>query len=191
MEIRQAEREDLYNTAVFLDDCWREVYRKIVSDAFLDSMSPEERHKGLVKRYDEGSSEFWMMMDNERLIGAAVFGKSFTEGFENDGEISAIYLHKDYIGKGYGHDLFVRIEQTLRDDGYTNLVLDVLSANTRALDFYLKHRYKKVDDRIIELGENEYPLMVLRKTSANINEGAEIRQVGATLRDEIEFEIEV
>ena len=163
VEIRQAGRDDLYNTAVFLDDCWREVYRDIVSDVFLGAMSPEERHKGLIKRYDDGSSDFWMMLDNERLIGAAVFGKSFTEGYENDGEISAIYLHKDYIGKGHGHNAFVRIEQALRDKGYANLVLDVLSANSRAIDFYLKHGYKKVADRTIKLGESEYPLTILRK----------------------------
>ena len=172
MEIRQAGRDELYNTAVFLDDCWREVYRNIISDVFLDDMSPDERHMAFIKRYDEGLSDFWMVFDNERLIGAAVFGKSFTEGYENDGEISAIYLHKDYIGKGYGHDLFVRIEQMLRDKGYANLVLDVLSANTRALDFYLKHGFEKVDDRTIKLGESEYPLTVLRKTGKDVREAA-------------------
>ena len=92
MEIRQVKRDDLYNTAVFLDDCWREVYRNIVSDDFLDAMSPEERHKAFIKRYDEGLSDFWVMLDDERLIGAAVFGKSFTEGYENDGEISATWV---------------------------------------------------------------------------------------------------
>ena len=163
MEIRQARRNDLYAIAEFLDKCWREAYRNIVSDDFINAMSVELRHSGLSKRFDEDSSEFLMMLDKDLLIGAAVFGKSFTKGYEDDGEISAIYLHKDYIGKGYGHNLFVRIEQTLCDKGYMHFILDVLAANSRALEFYLKHGYEKVADRTIRLGKSEYPLTVLRK----------------------------
>ena len=165
MDLRQAGRDELYNIAVFLDDCWRQVYRHIISDEFLDSMSSDERHNSFIKRYDDGTSDFVMIFDNESLVGAAVYGKSFTEGYETDGEISAIYLRKDYIGKGYGHNSIVRIEQALRDKGYTHFVLDVLSENTRALNFYLKHDYIKVADRTIRLGYKEYPLTVLRKTA--------------------------
>ena len=165
MDLRQAGRDELYNIAVFLDDCWREVYRHIVSDEFLDSMSSDERHKSVIKRYDEGASDFVVLFDNESLVGAAVYGKSFTGGYENDGEISAIYLRKDYIGRGYGHSLIVKIEQALSDKGYTHFVLAVLSENTRALNFYLDHGYEKVADRTIRIGENEYPLTVLRKSA--------------------------
>jgi len=70
MNIRQANSDNLYDIAVFLDDCWREVYRNIVSDDFLDAMLDEERHKAFVKRYDEGSPEFLMMLDKDRLMGA-------------------------------------------------------------------------------------------------------------------------
>ena len=103
------------------------------------------------------------MLDDERLVGGAVFGKPFMQDCENDGEISAIYLQHDYIGKGYGHMLFAEVEEALIAKGYAHFVLDLLEGNARALRFYLAHGYKKVSDSKITLGENDYPLVVLRK----------------------------
>jgi ribosomal protein S18 acetylase RimI-like enzyme len=77
------------------------------------------------------------------LISAAVFGKSFTEGYEEDGEISAIYLREDYIGRGYGHRLYVDVEQVLAAKGYANYVLDVLSENQQAIQFYLSQCFNR------------------------------------------------
>jgi len=163
IQFQHATRDDLYSIAEFLDTVWRREYRAIVADDYLDTMSVEARYQGLLKRFDEGASSFLMMLDGERLVGATVFGRSFTDGYEKDGEISAIYLHKDYIGKGYGHRLFTKTEQALTAMGYTHFVLDVLSGNTRAVQFYLKHGYEILANRTIPLGEVEYPLTVLRK----------------------------
>jgi len=103
------------------------------------------------------------MYDKDKLIGASVFGKSFTDGYPDDGEISAIYLQHDYIGKGHGHALFTKIEEALSAKKYTHFVLDVLSENIRAVSFYQKHGYETVDDRSIKLGDRDYPLTVFRK----------------------------
>jgi ribosomal protein S18 acetylase RimI-like enzyme len=170
VQIKQAMRDDLYEIAVLLHNSWRAEYRQIVLDDFLDTMSVDERHTGLLKRYDEGLSEFLMMLDGNTLIGAVVFGKSFTEGYVDDGEISAIYLHSEYIGKGYGHRLFVKTERLLHEKGFKYFVLDLLADNTRAFQFYLKHNYKKVADRTIKLGKKEYPLAVLRKKNDEAGE---------------------
>jgi len=163
--IRYAGRNELNEIAAFLHDSWQAEYRQIVSDDFLDTMSVEERHERLLKRCDEGSSDFMVMHSEGMLIGASVFGKSFTEGYETDGEISAIYLRHDYIGKGYGHTFFVRIEQELISKGYDYLVLDLLEDNARAYNFYISHGYERVADRRLRMGEKDYPLVVLRKKS--------------------------
>ena len=163
LTIRYARRDDIYNVATFLHDCWQTEYRGIITDDFLDAMTVDERHSGLLRRFDEGVSEFLLMYDGEELIGAAVFGKSFTEGYGEDGEISAIYLQSGYIGKGYGHRLFTEVERKLTAKGYAHLVLDLLEGNARALRFYLAHGYEKVAAGQIRLGEKEYPLVVLRK----------------------------
>ena len=165
IRIEHAKRDELYEIAAFLNACWQMEYSQIVALDFLGDMSVKERHEKLLIRFDEDASGFLAMRDAERMIGAAVFGKSFTEGYPDDGEISAIYLHHDYIGKGYGHTLFTKIEQILTGNGYTDFILDVLSENKRAVNFYIAHGYKKVADRYVRLGEKEYPLTVFRKVS--------------------------
>jgi len=163
IKITYATRDEIFEIAVFLDACWKSEYSKIVAPDFLGDLSVDKRHEMLLVRFDEGTSAFLIMRDGKRMIGASVSGKSFTEGYPEDGEVSAIYLHHDYIGKGYGHALLSKIERELTAKGYPYFVLDVLSANTRAVSFYEKHGYEKVDDRIIKLGAHDYPLTVFRK----------------------------
>jgi ribosomal protein S18 acetylase RimI-like enzyme len=97
------------------------------------------------------------------IIGTCVFGQSFTDGYLDDGEISAIYLSHDCIGKGYGHALFAESENRLLAKGYTHIVLDVLSGNKRAVAFYRTHGYENVKDATIRLGNADYPLTMFRK----------------------------
>ena len=167
VQIKPGTRDELYEIAAFLNDSWKAEYRGIVRDDYLDAMTIEERHKGLQNRFDENISAFLTMRCCGKLIGASVFGKSFTEGYPDDGEISAIYLHRDYIGKGYGHEFFTAIEKELIAKEYSHLVLDVLADNRRAVRFYEKHGYTKMDDRSIKLGEQDYPLTVFRKPVAD------------------------
>ena len=163
LNITSATNDELYEIAAFLNDCWQMEYSKIVARDYLYDLSVDERYERLLVRFDDGSSDFYICRNEGLIVGAAVFGKSFTEGYPEDGEISAIYLRHDYIGKGYGHALFVEIEAALSAKGYSHYVLDVLSDNSRAVAFYQKHGYSVVDNRFIRLGECDYPLTVLRK----------------------------
>jgi len=163
LEIATAMRQDLFEIAAFLDDCWRTAYREIVSSDYLDSMSADARYERLLTRFEETPADFLIIRDASILVGVAVFGKSNTDGYPDDGEISAIYLRHDYTGKGHGHVLFAKAEAVLAERGHAYFVLDVLSENTRAIDFYHKHGYQSVSERSIRLGEKDYPLTVFRK----------------------------
>jgi len=163
IKIEKANRDNLYDIAAFLDKSWRAEYRKIISDDYLDEMKTEDRYQRLLRRFDDGRSDFLVMFSDKKMIGVSVFGKSFIDGYQNDGEISAIYLESNYIGKGYGYLLFTKIEETMSEKNYEYFVLDVLTDNVRALEFYIKQGYEKVEDRSIKLGKNDYPLTVMRK----------------------------
>ncbi|MDR1438659.1 MAG: GNAT family N-acetyltransferase [Clostridiales bacterium] len=126
-------------------------------------MSAAERSKAFLSRFDSGQSRFLAMRDGSGIVGAAVFGRSVTEGCPGAGEMSAIYLRKDCIGIGYGHRLFAYAERELAGMGYTDFVLGVFTANKRAIDFYRAHGCTAVDERTVNLGGVDYPYIVLRK----------------------------
>ena len=163
IEITTIVRDELFEVAEFLHNSWLTEYRDIVSSEFLDTMPLDGRYNKLLKRFDNKVSDFIVMRDAEGLVGVAIFGKSFTDGYADDGEISAMYIRHDCIGKGYGHALFVEAETALSAKGYAHFVLDVLSENKRAVSFYQKHGYEIIDERSIKLGRDEYPLTVFRK----------------------------
>jgi ribosomal protein S18 acetylase RimI-like enzyme len=156
-------REQIPLVAEFLDRCWKAEYRGIVDSVFLDSMVLSERTDGLLERFDSNASGFLLAAEDDAIIGVAVFGKSFTEGYADDGEVSAIYLEAAHIGTGLGSRLLAAAEAQLVSMGYVNLVLDVLADNRRAIRFYQKHGYEQVRDTEIELGGKAYPLVVMRK----------------------------
>ena len=162
MEIRYARREDMVEAAALVHDSWRWAYKDIMDAEYLAGLSLENRHKRMLKGYDEGRRSL-LLFDNGELLGFCGFGKSLTPGYPDDGEIAAIYLRENAVGKGYGHALLTRTEETLRAQGYQNLVLDVFSQNARAIAFYLAHGYAKVGDRKHKWGDQEYHLDIMRK----------------------------
>ena len=163
IKIIPAQRDDLRALASLIHESWQVIYRGVIADDYLDTMSLEQRHERFVERFDAGRMLFFKMLADGELIGVAVFGESGTEGFEQDGEISAIYLREDCVGKGYGHAFFTRIEQELRLEGYEHFVLTLLPENTRAHRFYLAQGYKEVKRSVLRLGASDYPVVVMRK----------------------------
>jgi ribosomal protein S18 acetylase RimI-like enzyme len=150
--INRAKREEIPEIAAFIDTAWRAAYRHILAPEYLASMKVEDRAKGLLERFDSGHSQFFRLRDDKGIVGVAVFGKSITEGYPDDGEVSALYLRSDRIGKGHGHALLVKAEAALAEMGYKSFVLDVFSENERAVNFYKAHWYKHIDERWLILG---------------------------------------
>lgn len=80
------------------------------------------------------------------------------------GEITAIYLRESAAGKGRGHALFTRAEEELKALGYPGIVLDVLSANERAIRFYRAHGYEKTGEGVTMQGGVGYGYDVMYKS---------------------------
>ena len=166
-----ATRQQIPEIAEFLDKSWKIEYRGIIDPEWLDSMVLSDRVDRLLQRFDSEDSEFFIAQedsgivgsDNCKIIGAAIFGKSFTDGYPDDGEISAIYLDTNHIGAGLGTRLLTSVETRLLEKGYKYFILDVLAKNKRAITFYEKHGYKLVGETEIELGGIDYPITIMRK----------------------------
>ncbi|MFO2653297.1 GNAT family N-acetyltransferase, partial [Legionella pneumophila serogroup 1] len=63
---------------------------------------------------------------------------TFRDGIEDNskGEISAIYIHPNFWHQGFGKKLSLAALKTLKELGYTEALLWVLSDNHQARSFY-------------------------------------------------------
>lgn len=85
------------------------------------------------KRFRNSINMFFrfVAVDKSKIVG---FGD-----FKKDGELSGLYVHKDYQGKGVGYSLLKKIEKSARQKGIKKLFL---FSTITAKDFYKNHGYK-------------------------------------------------
>jgi ribosomal protein S18 acetylase RimI-like enzyme len=162
--IRPLSPDDIEVVASLTAASWQFAYRGIIDDGYLDSLTGANWHDKLQARIKEPLRHALCMEKDGIVIGTSWFGLSTTEGYLEDGEITAFYLLPEYIGRGYGRPLMERTEQELAKLGYTNLVLDAFIGNDRAIRFYEHHGFVIVDSTATyEVGGRDYPFVIMRK----------------------------
>lgn len=121
---------------------WKEAYRRIVPEEFLDNFTPEKRADAFRRTISSGCDESYIAYLNNKPMGMLVIGKSKDDYVnENVGEIYAIYLLADYWGKYYGKQLMDFAISRLKELSYRKVALWVLEENKRARTFYEKYGY--------------------------------------------------
>ncbi|MBI3027782.1 GNAT family N-acetyltransferase [Candidatus Woesearchaeota archaeon] len=81
----------------------------------------------------------FVAVDKGKILG---FGD-----YAPDGELSGLYIHKDFQGKGVGKNLLIKLEKQARKQGIKEFHL---SSTITAKDFYKRNGYK-----IIKKGKHE------------------------------------
>lgn len=66
-------------------------------------------------------------------------------------ELTRVYVHPEYIGKGVGSKLMEHIISNCKQNGIQSLWLHVYERNLSAIEFYLKWGFEK-------MGEQSYPV---------------------------------
>jgi ribosomal protein S18 acetylase RimI-like enzyme len=139
---------------------WRSTYRGLIADATLDTMKPEnylEKWDTILTTLGEKGS-FCLVAENDRdgIVGYALCGKNSHEKFGFDAELYAIYLLKEYQGKGIGKKLFIRSIEESKRRGFTSVLLFVLSSNTGSRKFYESFNPDFTADETITIDNGQY-----------------------------------
>jgi ribosomal protein S18 acetylase RimI-like enzyme len=167
LTIQPATEDDFDEVAALFATSWRATYRGIVDQEYLDSLSADQWRGRLHKLPDNPLSHLLVAKQDGVIIGASWFGRSTTEGYPDDGEITALYLLPGFIGKGYGHSLIARTEEALLELGYRYIVLDAFVGNDRAIRFYHQHGFKVVQEATtVEIANRDYPVLIMRKQAS-------------------------
>lgn len=137
LRIRPAEPADALNVARVHVRSWQEGYRDLMSAAFLQSLSIEER----ARRYtfaslDPAAPLTWVAEENDSICGFATTVGARDADAASSGELAALYVHPDRWGQGIGRALITAARAHLKAAGFQHALLWVLSGNLRAERFY-------------------------------------------------------
>lgn len=167
MEIRKATLNDSLGVAKVQVDSWKTTYKNIVPDKYLNQMTYENRQE---KWQDIISKQIVFVAENNKgeIVGFSNAGVERTGKYPDyKGELYAIYLLKEYQGKGIGKLLFKHVVEILKEKNIFSMVVSVLEENKSKL-FYEHLGAKKIDRVKIqmlgkELNELVYGWRDLRK----------------------------
>ncbi|WP_160168606.1 GNAT family N-acetyltransferase [Exiguobacterium artemiae] len=147
--IRAAVLEDAAVIARIHVASWRETYRTIMPDPYLDQLSAENRESGWRKSLAEGPVFVALDQTNE-IVGFANGGPS-RENDATEGELYALYLLKSHQGQGTGKRLFDHVLEDLRRKDFQSCIVSVLADNPSRF-FYERFGGRLVSGQPIERG---------------------------------------
>lgn len=149
MEIRKLSPDDDRNAlSRVYEESWKHAYRGIIPQDYLDGIPRGQ----WAASADKPSVSTLVMFEEGEMIGTSSFCPSRFEDMAGWGEIVSIYILPDFMGKGYGKQLFEEVLRGLKETGFRDIFLWVLEENTNARGFYERQGFvpngKYFDDNI-------------------------------------------
>ena len=126
---------------------WREAYDEILPAKFQKQMTLD-KCRFYSQKYPENTL---IALNDAKVVGFVSYG-DFRDPATIAGEIIALYVLKDYYGKGVGQQLMQAAFAAL--NGYQEIILWVLEDNKRAIAFYEKMGFVfDGEEKVIDLGK--------------------------------------
>ncbi len=125
LNIRKAIFSDAESIAKINIGSWQKTYKNIFPKDFLNSLSDEESMKNTILRIQENiknNNNYLVAVFNNEVVGFCKIGKAIKAGYENHGEIMALYVKNEVIKKGIGKQLFMAANNILKKTYETNIV---------------------------------------------------------------------
>lgn len=149
MEIRPMKREEAEAVGDIYAASWRAVYRGIVPQAYLDTLSGH-RWAALLP---DSPHQSHVLLDGGRAVGTSCLTAARDEAMAGWGEIISLYLLPDYFGKGCGRAIMDYDIRKLGESGFEKIYLWTLEENGRARVFYERYGFRRDGgSKICEIG---------------------------------------
>ncbi|MBR4428737.1 MAG: GNAT family N-acetyltransferase [Clostridia bacterium] len=131
-EIKKMETDaEIKGKAYVVWQSWREAYRGLIDQSYLDRLSLEQC-ENTARRWPDKT---FVAKDGDRVIGFSAYGDYRGDDLEGAGEVIAIYVLKEYYGTGAGRLL---MDKALAALDQKKVALWVLNGNGRDIRFYEK-----------------------------------------------------
>jgi len=140
---------------------WREAYDDLLPAEFQETMTLD-RCRFFSQKYPENTL---IAMDGKKVVGFISYG-NFRDETIQAGEIIALYVLKDYYGKGVSEQLMHTAFVAL--DYFSEIYLWVLKDNKRAIAFYQKMGFTLDGlEKMLKLGKPVKELRMICSSNKN------------------------
>ena len=129
VHFREATAEDAGLISHIYASSWRKSYRDLISADYLERLPDEYWVPSMRSWLDSGRLEALMIYEDKQPIGCACYGRGRDEDHGDWGEIVSIYLLPEWMGKGYGKQLFEETMHRLQTQGFTRFYLWMIRGN--------------------------------------------------------------
>jgi L-amino acid N-acyltransferase YncA len=134
---READAEGIANVH---STSWRNSYRGIVPQSYLDEMHPEKT----IERWRDAAAgkilgvHLLVAEEAGKVIGFETYGPAREPAFGYLGELYAAYFLPEAMGKGLGTDMMKTVVRDLSAQGLKDMIVWVMETNERGRRFYEK-----------------------------------------------------
>jgi ribosomal protein S18 acetylase RimI-like enzyme len=153
-QIRIAASDDAHALGSMHVASWHETYFGLLPEKMLSSLTVESRAAAWAKIMQEPVTErstvIYLAEHQETIIGFGSCGAQRTESLKSkgyDGEISAIYVLREFQKRKIGTHLFRAMSSDLSGRRFKSAALWVLRDNLRARRFYEHYGGKVIAER--------------------------------------------
>jgi len=150
MIIREANLYDVKGIAKVHVDSWRTTYKNIIPDDFLNNLSYKRREQLWTNIIPNGNV---FVAENElgQIVGFSSGGKERSGKYKDyKGELSSIYILKEFQGKGIGKLLAKSVFEKIEELRLNTMLVFVLEENESKL-FYEALGGKVIDKVEVEI----------------------------------------
>lgn len=148
LTFRDASADDAALLSRIFCTSWRSAYRALIPEDYLRRMPDDSWVQTLRSWLGSGRMYGIIAAEGAEPVGAVIYGRGRDAGYEDWGEIVALYLLPDAVGRGTGTRLLQEALKLLHEDGYPRCYLWSIDGNTGAEAFYRKHGFSRTDECI-------------------------------------------
>jgi len=151
--IRKATSADAGQIAEIVVEDWKNAYKGIIDDEYLDSMSVETRYQIELQRYPK----YMVAVDEQEVLGFA--WNEIADNEDSDCEIVALYVRHRKRNSGIGRALFQYSIDLFRALGKKKMIIWCLKENDAARKFYEKMGGEAYKTSTHKWGNREYDMI--------------------------------
>ncbi len=137
ISFEQATTADVLAIAMLHSNSWRENYKGIVSDDYLENQVEQNRIDTWQSRFDDPKSNQWVLLakaDNELVGFICLYGEHHSQ---HGTIIDNLHVDSNFKGRGIGTQLLIKGAEWAKEYYPQSAVyLEVLSKNSAAIGFY-------------------------------------------------------